>query len=140
MLMRGISALDVACLVYLFLIVPIYVVLMIAALFWRSPDEDGSRRTTSRSMRSCANLLPIAAAFAFLAYEKLVEPLLPGGYSDVGFFATWGCILSPLPLALMVTFWLPPRFYRVASSWWCAALYGVVTGLLVSVLVFKRFS
>ena len=126
-----ISDLDEACLGYLFLVVPIYVVLMIAALFWRSPDVDGNRRTTSRSLRSCANLLQIAAAFAFLALKKVVVHLLPGYYSDVGYFVVWGCLLSPLPLALVVTFWLPPRFYRVASSWWWMVLYGVATGLVV---------
>jgi hypothetical protein len=123
--LRGITALDVACIVNLFLILPIYVVLMLAALFWRSPEKDQSQRTASRSLRSFANLLPIAAAIAFLAYQKLVGPRLPGHYSDAGFLATWGCILSPLPLALLATFWLPPRLYRVSSSLWWVALYGV---------------
>jgi hypothetical protein len=128
--LRGISTLDVACLVNLFLIAPIYVVLMLAGLFWRSHDEDTSRRTVSRSLRLFANLLPVASASAFLVYEKILQPLLPGHYSDVGFLATWGCILLPLPLALMATFWIPPRLYRAASSWRWMALYGVVTGLL----------
>jgi hypothetical protein len=134
--LRGISTLDVACLVNLFLIAPIYVVLMLAARFWRSHDEDASRRTVSRSLRLLANLLPVASASAFLVYEKILQPLLPGHYSNVGFLATWGCILLPLPLALMVTFWIPPRLYRAASSWQWMALYGVVTG----VLALKTFS
>ncbi len=133
----GISDLELVCLVYLFLIVPIYVVSMLAALFCRSPEDDGNRRTTSRSLRSFANLLPIAVAFAFLVYGKVVTPLLPHYYTDAGFFLTWGCILAPLPLALVVTFCSPLKFYRVASSWRWVAFYGVGAGILVTILLFK---
>src|SRR5262245_58840147 len=56
---RGVSDAELIGLGYLFVGVPVYVVLMVAALVTRSLEKGASGRTASRSIRSCANLLPI---------------------------------------------------------------------------------
>ncbi len=130
----GVSDLDILCLVYVLLVVPTYVLLIIASFLWRSPGGDGGGPTAGQRIRSCANLLPITTVVAFLVYEYGVKPLLPPHYSDIGFFATWGCILSPLPLALLANYWLPrwPKLHRAASSLWWVALHGAIAGAFVS--------
>jgi hypothetical protein len=130
----GASDLDVLCLAYVLLVVPAYLLMIIVSLLWRSPARDGARLTTGQRIRSCANLLPITTVVAFLVYEYLVKPLLPPHYSDIGFVATWACILAPLPLALLANYWLPhlPKVHRVASSLWWVALHGGIAGAFVS--------
>jgi hypothetical protein len=131
---RGLSDADLIELGYIFLGVPVYGLLMVAALVKRPFEKRASGRTPSRSLRLCANLLPITMAAALLAYKYLARPLLPGHYSDLGFFVTWGCILSPLPLVLAANYVLSrlPRLYQVVSSPWWMALYGAIGAMVVA--------
>lgn len=129
---RGVSDSELIALGYLFLGIPIYVALMALALFTRYFEKSATGRTPSRTVRVGANLLPLAMAGAWLAYQYVVRPALPGHYSDVGFFLTWGCILAPLPLVLVANYLISrsPKLYQVASSWWWATLNGAAMAIV----------
>jgi len=114
-------------------VIGLYAVLMLAALACRSPADAENRRTISRTLRSCANLLPILCGLVALVYVTIIDPLLPGYTNNLGVVLTWGCIFSPPLLAVLVTFLLPRKLYRVASSWWGPVVY-LGLGFLVLVI------
>jgi hypothetical protein len=121
---------------YIFVGVPLYVLLMVAALFARF---FASGRTAARNLGSLANLLPIAMGIAFLAYYLacyLVIPLVPDHYSTVGLI-TWGCILSPFPLVVIMNWFVSrsSKLHQLTSSLWWTGLYGAAA---VAVVVYAR--
>jgi hypothetical protein len=130
---RSASDSELAGVGFVVIVFPFYVFLMVVAFFRRSSRKSVSGRTASRSIRTCANLLPITVLVFVIILIYLVNPMDSGHHpSTLETYLVWGCLLSPFPLALILTYPVSrlPRLYRVTSSPWWMLLYGAVTAAL----------
>lgn len=133
---RAFTDAEIVSLCYLFGGMPIYLLLLGASFLAPRPGGPPTAPSASRTIRTCANLLPFGIVAALLVYRFVVLPHLPPHYSDWGFLFTWACILSPPVLAALATFLVRrwPGIYEVTSKAWWLIPYGALAALAAAKL------